>query len=278
MRIPTILLLACTPATAFAQEAQSGTGPGWEVSSGVEYESGDYGTGTDIEIVSVPNRLGMSIGRVRLIAAIPFYRIEGPADVIPGNVLGLPFLPQPQPDADSVTRKGWGDLELGAAYALPVETVNLSLSGSVKLPTAENGLGTGETDYTIGAELSKALSDKIIPFASVSYTLPGSPDGPLCRHRGRGDMAGRQGAALRILPLCRKPRRRRHKRPEGSNRAECMGRQRPVAGCLRIGRPVEGRTRPVGRIADRARTGLMSIWRRDLRRYECPIQTINPIA
>jgi hypothetical protein len=177
MRIPTILLLACTPATAFAQEAQPETGPSWEVSSGVEYEYGDYGTGTDIEIVSVPNRLGMSIGRVRLVAAIPFYRIEGPADVIPGNVLGMPFLPQPQPDADSVTRKGWGDLELGAAYALPVETVNLSLSGSVKLPTAENGLGTGKTDYTIGAELSKALSDKIIPFASVSYTLPGSPDG-----------------------------------------------------------------------------------------------------
>ena len=176
MRIPTILLLVCTPATAFAQQPQPETGPSWEVSSGVEYENGDYGTGTDIEIVSVPNRLGMSIGRVQLVAAIPYYRIEGPADVIPGNVLGVPILPQPQPDADSVTRKGWGDLELGAAYALPVESVNLSLSGSVMLPTAENRLGTGETDYTLGAEFSKALSDKIIPFASFSYTLPGSPD------------------------------------------------------------------------------------------------------
>lgn len=175
MRISIILLLAGTPVTAFAHQAQPEIGPSWEVSSGVEYESGDYGTGSDIEIVSVPNRLGATIGRVQLVAAIPYYWIEGPADVIPGNVLGLPLLPQP--DADSVTRKGWGDLELGAAYALPVETVNLSLSGSVKLPTAENGLGTGESDYTIGAELSKALSEKIIPFASFSYTLPGSPDG-----------------------------------------------------------------------------------------------------
>lgn len=183
MRIPTLLLLAISPATAFAQQAQPEAGPRWEISSGVEYESGDYGNGTDIEIVSVPNRLGMSIGCVQLVAAIPYYRIEGPADVIPGNVLGVPILPQPELDADSVTRKGWGDLELGAAYALPVETVSLSLSGSVKLPTAENRLGTGETDYTIGAELSKALSDKIIPFASFSYTLPGSPDGLALRDR-----------------------------------------------------------------------------------------------
>ncbi|GGD85168.1 hypothetical protein [Croceicoccus mobilis] len=179
MRIPTVLLLACIPATAFAQQAQPETGSEWEVSSGVEYESGDYGTGTgtDIEILSVPSRLGMTIGRVQMIAAIPYHRIEGPSDVIPGNVLGLPLLPQPQPEADSVTRNGWGDLELGATYALPVKAVNFSLSGSIKLPTAENDLGTGETDYTIGAEVSKAISDKIIPFASFSYTLPGSPEG-----------------------------------------------------------------------------------------------------
>ena len=34
----------------------------------------------------------MSIGRVQLVAAIPYYRIEGPSTVIPGNVLGLPLL------------------------------------------------------------------------------------------------------------------------------------------------------------------------------------------
>lgn len=190
MRFPAILVLGCTPATAFAQEAEPvsapetgpetgpQTGPRWEISSGAEFESGDYGTGTEIDILSVPNRLGMSIGRVKLVAAIPHYRIEGPSTVIPGNVLGLPLLTQPQPvEGDSVTRSGWGDLELGAVYALPVGAVNLSLSGSVKLPTAENNLGTGQTDYTVGADVSKALSDSFIPFASFSYTLPGAPDG-----------------------------------------------------------------------------------------------------
>lgn len=72
MRIPTLVLLACTPTNAFAQHAQPETGPSWEVSSGFEYESGDYGSGVDIEILSVPNSLSMSIGRVQLVAAIPY--------------------------------------------------------------------------------------------------------------------------------------------------------------------------------------------------------------
>lgn len=109
-------------------------------------------------------------------------------------------MPQPQPEADSVTRKGWGDLELGAAYAMRVETVNLSLSGSVKLPTAENGLGTGETDYTIGAEISKALSNSIIPFASFSYTLPGNPDENALqdRYAATGGVATRLGRKAQL--------------------------------------------------------------------------------
>ena len=80
-----------------------------------------------------------------------------------------------------MTRTGWGDLELGAVYALPVDAVNLSLSGSVKLPTAENNLGTGETDYTIGADVSKACPTASFPSPASAIRCQAPPMAFRCK-------------------------------------------------------------------------------------------------
>lgn len=184
MRSLLSLSLLFMPVSALADESkvpvapEKNDKPKIEVSSGVEYEEGDYGTATNINILSVPTNLKVSTGNLQLIAAMSYRRVEGPANVVPGGVLGLPILLDPnQPQSESITREGWGDLEVGAVYSIPTNVVNMALSGLVKLPTAENNLGTGEADYTLGAEVSKPLSSGIIPFASFSYTLPGSPDG-----------------------------------------------------------------------------------------------------
>ncbi|WP_127613151.1 hypothetical protein [Croceicoccus ponticola] len=184
MRCLLSLSLLLMPVSALANESgvpvapEKNDGPKIEVSSGVEYEEGDYGTDTKINILSVPTSLKVTTGDLQLIATLPYRRVEGPANVVPGGVLGLPILFDPnQPQGENVTREGWGDLEIGAVYSIPTNIVNMALSGSVKLPTAEDNLGTGETDYTLGAEVSKPLSGGIIPFASFTYTLPGSPDG-----------------------------------------------------------------------------------------------------
>ncbi|RVQ67181.1 hypothetical protein EKN06_09760 [Croceicoccus ponticola] len=184
MRSLLSFLLLLTPVAAFADESaapaspEKNGGPQFEISTGVEYEEGDYGTGTEINILSAPTSLKVATGRLQLVATLPYRRVEGPSNVVPGGVLGLPILFDPnQPQSDNVTREGWGDLEIGASYFVPSKILNMALSGWVKLPTAENNLGTGKSDYTLGAEVSKPLPGGIIPFASVNYTLPGSPEG-----------------------------------------------------------------------------------------------------
>jgi len=184
MRSLIALSLLLTPLSALANEREipaspeTDEGPQLEVSSGVEYEEGDYGTDTKINILSVPTSLKLSTGPLQLVATLPYRRVEGPANIIPGGVLGLPILFDPsQPQTGNVTRKGWGDLEVGAIYSIPTRALNMALSGSVKLPTAQNNLGTGEIDYTLGAEVSKPLAGGIVPFASFNYTVPGKPEG-----------------------------------------------------------------------------------------------------
>lgn len=178
------MLLACTPAQARDQEAQStqiereDIGPAIEVFSGVEYEEGDYGTSNEVQTLSVPNTLRVTAGRVQLSATLPYERIEGPANVVSGGgLLGLPIIIDPTipPDGRRI-REGIGDLRFGASYGIPTHLIDVTLSGEVKLPTAADDMGTGETDFGVGMEISKTLGGGVTPFASVSYTMPGDPE------------------------------------------------------------------------------------------------------
>lgn len=166
-----------TPAAAVpANEAKV------ELSTGLDYQQGEYGTGERIETLSVQNGLRVTTGRVTLSASLPWQRIEGPGNAVGGGgLLGLPIVVDPTRPATRTARSGIGDARLGAAYAIPqgrLGGVGLALTGQVKLPTAsrEKGLGTGETDYAVGAEASTTLGG-VTPFASVAYTMPGDPEG-----------------------------------------------------------------------------------------------------
>lgn len=88
----------------------------------------------------------------------------------PGNVL-------PSKTTDS----GIGDLVLRARYYVIEERAYLPLvaaTGRVKFPTADEsrGLGTGQFDEGVGLEFSKQLTEQIIGFADVGYTIIGKPD------------------------------------------------------------------------------------------------------
>ena len=69
----------------------------------------------------------------------------------------------------------------GRFYLVPeqVWVPGIDLMGFVKFPTASssNGLGTGEFDEGIAAELTNYLSDHLIGFVDVGYTVIGSPSG-----------------------------------------------------------------------------------------------------
>jgi hypothetical protein len=184
MRILASLPLLLMSSAAIAQEPEivssslPESGPNVKLSAGLEYETGDYGTGTNIDVISVPMSLRVSTGQLQLVAALPYRRVKAPANVVPGGLLGLPTIIDPtEPDRGRVGREGLGDLELGVIYTVPTNAVNLAFSGSVKLPTAGDNLGTGETDYTLGAEISQAIDGSATLFAGAAYTMPGDPEG-----------------------------------------------------------------------------------------------------
>jgi hypothetical protein len=146
------------------------------VTSGIDYSSGDYGTGVDTNILVVPVSARIKTGNLRFTGTMPWVRIDGSSGVVGDGNGGVII----DPNAPRTVRSGFGDLTLGAAYAIPEERLGLGLdlSARVKVPTASRakGLGTGKTDVTVGAELSKTFG-KITPFASVGYRFLGDPDG-----------------------------------------------------------------------------------------------------
>jgi hypothetical protein len=186
------LLLLASPVAA-QQRAEPISRPGnarAELSVGAEYQTGDYGTGERIESRSAVAGARVVKGRMILSASLPYTRVDAPGNVVTGGggLFGLPIIVDPTQPATRVRRQGVGDLRLGAAWVAPLKAVDLAAYGQVKLPTAKAGLGTGKTDYAMGAEASKALGP-VTPFANVTYTMPGNPDG----YHLRNTLAGQAG-------------------------------------------------------------------------------------
>jgi opacity protein-like surface antigen len=162
------LLLGAT--AAHAQEVREQE---FSLTTGVDYSSGDYGTGTDTDILVVPLAARLRTGDLRFTASIPYIHIDG-ANIVGGD--GGPIIVDP--DSPRVSRSGIGDLTLGMNYGVPEQELGFGLDfgARVKLPTAESGLGTGETDYSFSTELSKTFGT-VTPFVSAGYRVLGDPEG-----------------------------------------------------------------------------------------------------
>lgn len=193
------LLLLAAPAAA-QQEAEPAPrhgAAGAELTVGAGYQTGDYGTGQRIESRSTVAGARVAKGRMILSASLPWTRTDAPGNVVTGGggLFGLPIIVDPTRPATRVRRQGLGDLRLAAAWIAPVKAVDLAAYGQVKLPTAKVGLGTGKADYAVGAEASKPLG-AVTPFASVTYTMPGDPEG----YRLRNIFSGQAGLNAALAP------------------------------------------------------------------------------
>lgn len=163
-------LLAAAPMPALAA-------PAVELAAGIEADEGDYGTGERVERLTVQSEVRVRSGDFMLGAALPWHRIEAPGNVVGGGgPLGLPILIDPTRPADRQVRSGVGDLRVGASWVPRAAGFALALGGEVKLPTAADGLGTGAPDLTLSAEAARTIGP-VTPFASLSYTMPGDPEG-----------------------------------------------------------------------------------------------------
>ena len=203
--IPVVaIFLAATalpPTAAQAQELRSSPAAtvdqSGEVFAGVDYQQGDYGTGAKVETVSTSVGVAVRKGRVRMGAAVPYLRTTAPVDVVVSQdgLFGTPLLGSGGNQTVRTRREGLGDATMQASYDMPVAGATASLGAGLKLPTASRtkGLGTGKVDYAVNAQIARAMGGGITPFASVSYSVLGKPEGFAVRNTASGTAGARIG-------------------------------------------------------------------------------------
>lgn len=145
---------------------------------GFDLSVGDYGGREASDIVQVPVSASYEKGPLRLKLVIPYRQVIGPGNVVPAGVNAIPVVGR-RP-GERRENSGLGDIVAGASYNvmyLPERPLLLSLAMNFKFPTADesNGLGTGETDYSLQADAITALNDLSL-FGAIGYESFGSPD------------------------------------------------------------------------------------------------------
>jgi len=142
-------------------------------STGVDYTSGDYGSGAKSTVLYVPTAVKLEIEPLVFKLTVPWMRVDG-------DVVLIGDQPVPVPVAGG-SRSGVGDLVLAVGYVYYPTKDFLPLTEfttKFKFGTADEtrGLGTGETDYTLQLDLSKGFGP-LTPFVTGGYRFVGSPPG-----------------------------------------------------------------------------------------------------
>jgi hypothetical protein len=157
---------------AFSREEVT---PTWQTGLSFSYLTGDYGEDedTDIRYTALNVKRYYEIGDVTL--TVPYIDISADGATFVGG--------QVEPLAGAGSGEGLGDIILkGRYYAVQQDgpLPFIDLVGSIKFPTADEdeGLGTGEADFTWMVEVARRLEDKNwIALGEIGYTFVGEPSG-----------------------------------------------------------------------------------------------------
>lgn len=157
-------------ASLLASVSATATADTFTLASGLDYSSGDYGTGTTSEIWYVPVVGKYETGPMTYKVTVPWLRITNP-EVGPDG--------DPLPGGCHDVESGLGDTVASAGYALLDGSAGgllLDLIGKVKFPTADEDqcLGTGEYDYTAQVDIAKAFGP-LTGFATLGWKKFGDP-------------------------------------------------------------------------------------------------------
>lgn len=180
------LILAAGAATVAVGAANAQT---VQVSAGAEYSKGSYGGTADTTIYELPITFRVRSGDWSFRVRLPFASIEGPGGVVPGGAddnggdrSGPSGDDEDDPSIDplgevlgGVSSSGLADISLAATWSRDIWGDNyLDLTGRVTLPTGDEAkdLGTGETDFSIQAELGHDFDGGGI-YAFGGYKLRG---------------------------------------------------------------------------------------------------------
>lgn len=173
-----ILAGGLAPALAHAQDAASNaakanaaaedTGPKPDFSAGATYLDGKYGQATSTSILYAPFIAAYRTPTWKVDLTAPYLDVRGP-----GNVVGSSGTPIVVGSGSSkvTDRNGLGDVVLGGSAMLPKADFLpfLEVAGRVKLPTAQNNLGTGRTDFSAQLNAYQVVSPTVTLLASAGY-------------------------------------------------------------------------------------------------------------
>lgn len=177
-RFGVVLLAGVLPVQAFAAEE------GLSLGVGLEYSTGDYGSVSDTDLWSVPFTAQLEMSGLTVRASLPWLRLTGPGDVIPGlgQVGSVKGRRKGQPGTPSTAARssesGLGDLTGSVTYELPFSTKDqlvFDVTGRIKVPTADEdkGLGTGEFDYALEAGVTQFMGPQLRLNAALGYAILG---------------------------------------------------------------------------------------------------------
>lgn len=187
----TAAIIATAPISVFAKE------PGnWKFSSGLDYSSGKYGGDEDTDITYIPFSGSYQTGAWTAKVTVPWIRIKGPGGVVGGGDGVVVIRPKngngngngpttttttATTGQSTSTESGLGDVWASLKYEMqsfPTDIGYLDLTAKIKIPTADedDGLGTGETDYTLQADYAKSMG-RLTPLLTVAYKIKGDPSG-----------------------------------------------------------------------------------------------------
>lgn len=146
---------------------------------GLQYETGDYGTGETTRTWTAPLTLKYYPNKkLDFELYVPFIRTSNTTTVIAGGMHGRGGTQRIVRSSEAQT--GLGDVSLTTGYILIPESDRTMLVRPLlyfKFPTGDEdkGLGTGELDLGGGLALSKWLGDWL-PYAELLYIVPGDSE------------------------------------------------------------------------------------------------------
>lgn len=147
------------------------------LSTGIDFTSGTYGDDVDIEDFYVPLTATLDQGRVAFRLTVPYLSVTAPE----GTIIGPGGQPLPG-SGELTTESGLGDIIGSVTFYDVINSqrlgLALDLTGKVKFGTADvdKGLGTGESDYSVRADVYKFAGDFTV-LSSLGYKVHGDPDG-----------------------------------------------------------------------------------------------------
>ncbi|AKU11226.1 hypothetical protein AzCIB_1321 [Azoarcus sp. CIB] len=148
----------------------AGTGE-LNVTTGLDYSTGDYGTSTTSETWYVPIAVKYETGRMTYKATIPYLRVS--------NAVVSPDGDPIQGTDCSGTETGLGDITASAGYNLLDGSANgllLDAVAKLKMPTAESKcLGNNKTDYALQFDAAKAFGP-VTAFGTVGWKDMGNSE------------------------------------------------------------------------------------------------------